>query len=235
MSLTQEDYHKERLFPISSNSVRLEADLVIPPQAEHLVLLIHSTRSRRYSSNCHAIAEIFHQSGLATLAIDLLTLHEEASDWHSKYLLFNANLLAERLEGVTDWLMEQPSLQGFSIGFFGIGIEAGAALLAAAHHPHPVKAITCVNGRSDLATGVLSEITVPTLLIVGKEDTLTQRINQNALVKIQAEKRLEEVAGASLINEQPEVLKTIAGMAAQWFKQHLGDAEFKLEEQLVEI
>jgi hypothetical protein len=30
-------------------------------------------------------------------------------------------------------------------------------------------------------------------------------------------------------------LKTIAGMTAQWFKQHLGDAELKPEEQLVEI
>jgi putative phosphoribosyl transferase len=234
MNLTSEDY-KERLFPISSNSVRLEADLVIPPQAESLVLLIHSTRSRRYSSNCHAIAEIFHQFGLATLAIDLLTLHEEASDLHSRYLLFNANLLADRLKGVTDWLMQQPSLRGFKIAYFGIGIEAGAALLTAAHYPHLVRAIACVNGRADLATAVLPEITMPTLLMVGKEDSLTQRINQNALVKIQAEKRLEEIAGASLINEQPEVLKTIAGMAAQWFKQHLGDAELKPEEQLVEI
>jgi putative phosphoribosyl transferase len=232
MSLTQEVY-KERLFPISSNSVRLEADLVIPPGIENLVLLIHSTRSRRYSSNCHAIAEVFHKSGLATLALDLLTLHEEASDWHNKYLMFNANLLADRLAGVTDWLMQQPSLQGLNMGYFGTGIEAGAALLAAAHHPYPVKAIACVNGRADLAMAVLSEITTPTLLIVGKEDSLAQRINQNALIKIQAEKRLEEV-GASQLNEQPEALKTVGEMAAQWFKQHL-NAEASLGEQLVEI
>jgi putative phosphoribosyl transferase len=239
--LLQEDLHmnagecyRERLFPITADLVGLEADLVIPPGAENLVLLVHSTKGGRHRSNSQLVAETLHKAGLATVAIDLLTLHEEASDWHTKYLLFNANLLAARLGGATDWLMEQPSLRGFHMGYLGIGIEAGAALLAAAEKPSRVGAIVCINGRTDLANAVLSQISAPTLLVVGEEDSLTMRINQKALRTIETEKQLEVVTGASRLNEQPKVLCGVADLAARWFEQHLGVVRSK-SGQLVEL
>lgn len=226
--------YKERLFPISADSVRLKGDLVIPPQAESLVLLVHSTSRGRYSPISQYIAAVLHQSGLATFAIDLLTLHEEASDWHSKYLLFNANLLAERLGGATDWLASCPATQGLSIGYFGMGIEAGAMLLAAAEKPSRVGAIVCLGGRLDLATAVLSQIQMPTLLMVGEEDYRAQHINQDALAQIQAEKQLEMIAGATHLSENPKALKKAADSAAQWFNQHLTPAGSGAEGQLTE-
>jgi putative phosphoribosyl transferase len=226
--------YRERLFPITADSVRLEADLVIPPKAENLILLVHSTKGGRHRANSQLLAETLHKAGLATVAIDLLTLHEEASDWHTKYLLFNANLLSARLAGATDWLMEQSSLRGFRMGYLGTGIEAGAALLAAAEKPSRVGAIACINGRIDLASAVLSQISAPTLLIVGEADSLTLRINQKALRTLETEKQLEVMAGASRLNEQPEVLREVADLAAQWFKQNLGSAKLG-SKQLVEL
>jgi putative phosphoribosyl transferase len=226
---------KQRLFPITADLVRLEADLVMPPQAQNVIVLVHSTSGGRYSVNSQLIADAFHQAGLATVALDLLTLHEEASDWHTKYLLFNVNLLAERLGGATDWLIQQPELQGLKVGYWGMGIEAGAAVLAAAKNPSRTGAIACLNGRLDLASSVLSQVTMPTLLMVSDEDSLAQRINQKAWQHISAEKRLEQVAGSNQGSYQPEVLKEIAGLAAEWFKQSLSGSSLRSEEQLVEL
>jgi putative phosphoribosyl transferase len=228
----KEDY-KERLFPITAHSVRLEGDLVIPPQVEGLIILVHSTSRGRYSQSSQYIAAVMHQAGLATLAINLLTLHEAASDWHTKYLLFNANLLAERLGGATDWLTLHPATQGLKMGYFGMGIEAGAVILAAAEKPSRVGAIACLGGRLDLASAVLSKIQMPTLLMVGKEDSRAQRINQNALEKIHAEKQLEMIAGATDLSENPEALNQVADSAAQWFKQYLVSAEGRTEMRLL--
>jgi putative phosphoribosyl transferase len=228
-----EDY-KERLFPISADSVGLEGDLVIPPGAESLVLLVHSTSGGRYSQSSQYIATVLHQVGLATLAINLLTLYEEASDWHTKYLLFDANLLAERLGGATDWLTSYPVTQGLRMGYFGMGIEAGAMILAAAEKPSRVGAIACLGGRLDLATAVLSQVQMPTLLMVGKEDSRAQHVNQNAWEHLQAEKQLEIIAGATHLSENPEALKKVADSAAQWFNQYLIPAESRAEGRLIE-
>lgn len=225
--------YEERVFPITADLVRLEGNLVIPPQAESLIVLVHSVSKGRYSQSSQYIAAALRQAGLATLAINLLTLHEEASDRQTKYLLFNANLLAERLGGATDWLTSHPPTQGLRMGYFGMGIEAGAAVLAAAEKPSRVGAIACLGGRLDLANAVLSKIQIPTLLIVGEEDSRDQSINQSALEKINAEKQLEIIAGATHLNENSEALNEVADSVAQWFKQYLVPAELRAEAQLV--
>jgi putative phosphoribosyl transferase len=228
------DSHTEKVFPVTVDSVCLEGDLVIPPQTESLIILVHSTSRGRYSQSSQHIAAVLHQAGLATLAINLLTLHEEASDGRTKYLLFNANLLAERLGGATDWLILNPITQALRMGYFGMGIEAGAAILAAAEKPSRVGAIACLGGRLDLANAALSNIKVPTLLMVSEEDSRAQRVNQDALEKIHAEKQLEMIVGATYLNENPQALNKVADSAAQWFKQHLIPAELRSEEQRVE-
>lgn len=226
--------YQEKVFPITTDSICLEGNLVIPPQTESLVVLVYSTSRGRYSQISQYIAAVMHQAGLATLAINLLTLHEEASDWRTKYLLFNADLLAERLGGATDWLALHPATQGLKTGYFGMGIEAGAAILAAAEKPSRVGAIACLGGRLDLANAVLSKIQVPTLLMVGEEDSRAQQVNQDALGKIHAEKQLRIIAGATHLNENLQALNQVADSAAQWFNQHLVLTESRAEVQQVE-
>jgi putative phosphoribosyl transferase len=228
------DSYKERVFPVTVNSIALEGDLVIPPQAESLIILVHSISRGRYSQSSQHIAAVLHEAGLATLAINLLTLHEEASDWRTKYLLFNANLLAERLGGATDWLTSNPATQDLKMGYFAMGIEAGAAMLAAAEKPNRVGAIACLGGRVDLANAVLSKIKMPTLLMVSEEDSRAQRISQNALEKVQAEKQLKMIVGATYLNENLQALNKVADSAAQWFKQYLVPTELRGEVQWVE-
>lgn len=229
-----EENYKEKLFPITADEVYLEGDLVIPPQAESLVILVHSTSKGRYGQDSQYIAAVLHQIGLATLAINLITLHEEASDRHTKYLLFNANLLAERLGGATDWLTSDPATQGLKRGYFAMGIEAGAAILAAAERPSRVGAIACLGGRLDLANNVLTKIQAPILLIVGEEDSRAQHVNQNALEEISAEKQLKIIAGATHLSKNSAALNEVADSVAHWFKQYLVSAELEAVGQRVE-
>lgn len=70
--------------------------------------------------------------------------------------------------------------------------------------------------------------------MVGNEDARAQRINQNALEQIQAEKQLRIIAGATHLSENPEALKKVADLAAQWFKQYLVFADTRAEGQRVE-
>jgi hypothetical protein len=46
-------------------------------------------------------------------------------------------------------------------------------------------------------------------------------MNREAFDHLQAEKRLEIVAGASHLFEEPGTLETVARLARDWFRSHL--------------
>ena len=77
-------------------------------------------------------------------------------------------------------------------------------------------------GRPDLAGDALAQIRSPTLLIVGSEDTLLIEPHREALRRLRGEKRLEVVAGASHLFEEPGALEAVARLAGDWFAGHLG-------------
>ena len=118
--------------------------------------------------------------GLATLLIDLLTADEEAIDLRTAQLRFDIGLLAERLIGATDWLMQLPDTRHLRIGYFGASTGAAAALVAAAERPDVVGAVVSRGGRPDLAGPALPQVRAPTLLIVGGNDVLVIALNRAA-------------------------------------------------------
>src|SRR3979409_921112 len=63
-------------FPV--NSVTIEGDLRIPPEARGIVAFAHGSGSSRFSPRNRYVADVLEQAGLATLLMDLLTPGEEA-------------------------------------------------------------------------------------------------------------------------------------------------------------
>jgi pimeloyl-ACP methyl ester carboxylesterase len=61
----------------------------------------------------------------------------------------------------------------------------------------------------------------PTLLIVGALDTVVIELNRKAMQELSGEARLEIVAGASHLFEEPGALEQVAQRAQGWFSQHL--------------
>jgi pimeloyl-ACP methyl ester carboxylesterase len=76
-------------------------------------------------------------------------------------------------------------------------------------------------GRPDLANGALHRVKAPTLLIVGGEDAGVIELNQWALDRLQGEKALEIVPGATHLFPEPGALEAVIELAGQWFERCL--------------
>lgn len=208
---------EENLVSVSVDSVDLEGNLDIPPDAGALILFAHGSGSSRHSPRNKYVANVLKEAGLGTLLFDLLTREEEIIDLQTAELRFNIELLAERLVGATDWVVKNPSTVNLRIGYFGASTGAAAALIAATMRPDAVYAIVSRGGRPDLASEALSRVKAPTLLIVGGYDDVVIKLNEEALGKISAEKELKIVPGATHLFEEPGALEEVARLARDWF------------------
>ena len=216
---------EERLVRVAAARVLLEGNLTLPEGARGIVLFAHGSGSSRFSPrNCY-VAQQLNREKLATLLVDLLSPEEEAVDLRTARLRFNIGLLAERLVGVTGWLVRQPDTRPLRIGYFGASTGAAAALVAAAERPQIVRAIVSRGGRPDLAGPALARVEAPTLLIVGGDDTPVIELNRAALAQLRCEKRLVIVPGATHLFEEPGALDEVARLAREWFQQYLAQGE----------
>ena len=213
---------QEREVRVSAGPVTLEGSLGIPKSAGGVVLFAHGSGSGRHSPRNRYVARVLREANLATLLIDLLTEDEEEVDLRTTRLRFDIGLLARRLLGATDWLVQNPDTEQLRIGYFGASTGAGAALVAAAERPDEVGAIVSRGGRPDLAGDALPLVKAPTLLIVGGNDEPVIGMNEEALARMRAVKSLQIVPGASHLFEEPGALEEVARLATVWFARHLG-------------
>ena len=213
---------QEREVRVSAGPVTLEGSLGIPNGAGGVVLFAHGSGSGRHSPRNRYVARVLREANLATLLIDLLTEDEEEVDLRTTRLRFDIGLLARRLVGATDWLVQNPDTEQLRIGYFGASTGAGAALVAATERPDEVGAIVSRGGRPDLAGDALPLVKAPTLLIVGGNDEPVIGMNEEALARMRAVKRLQIVPGASHLFEEPGALEEVARLATVWFARHLG-------------
>ena len=114
----------------------------------------------------------------------------------------------------------QPSCDGLAVGYFGASTGAGAALWAASEDP-TIAAVVSRGGRPDLAGQRLHAVGAPTLLIVGSDDTVVRRLNEDAAARLRCEHRIAVVPGATHLFEEPGTLDTATSAAQSWFVRHL--------------
>jgi putative phosphoribosyl transferase len=221
MSGSAQTTTEERSVCITTGRVTLEGDLCIQEGAGGVVLFAHGSGSGKYSSRNRHVARLLNQARLATLLIDLLSVEEEVIDSRTAQLRFDIGLLARRLVGATDWLVEYPDTRHLKIGYFGASTGAAAALVAAAERPHLVGAVVSRGGRPDLAGTALAHVRAPTLLIVGGNDVPVISLNQAAFSQLRCEKQLVIVPGATHLFEEPGALDQVARLASDWFQRYL--------------
>lgn len=208
---------------IEAGTATLDGFLDVPPNACGLVIFAHGSGSSRFSPRNRKVAKRLQAAGLATLLVDLLTPQEEAVDSYTRHLRFDIPLLAERLGAAADRCRNSPELDGLNVGFFGASTGAAAALIAAATRPW-VGAVVSRGGRPDLAIDVLSQVKVPTLLIVGGRDTEVLEMNREACARLGGPKELTVVPGATHLFEEAGALDEVARLAARWFEHWLRPA-----------
>jgi dienelactone hydrolase len=214
----------------AARDVVLDGNLSIPDGARAIVLFAHGAGSSRFSPRNQYVASMLLRAGLATLLMDLLTGEEEEAELFTRHLRFNIELLASRVVEVTQWLSRQPATQYLAVGYFGASTGAAAALVAAANQGDRVGAIVSRGGRPDLAGDALPRVRAPTLLIVGAADTVVLELNREAFERLQTEKKLEIIPGATHLFEEPGALERVAELATEWFLAHLPAREPRAEE-----
>jgi putative phosphoribosyl transferase len=212
-------YEREVSVPTGDDTV-LKGNLTVPDVARGVVLFAHGSGSSRLSPRNRYVAGVLQQAGCATLLIDLLTTEEEEVERWTRHLRFDIGLLAQRLVGATYWLMHEPVTRHLPIGYFGASTGAAAALVAAAREPERISAVVSRGGRPDLAGEELTKVKAPTLLIVGDKDVPVIGMNQQAQQRLRVETKLELVAGATHLFEEPGTLERVAELASQWFTRY---------------
>jgi putative phosphoribosyl transferase len=221
---------KEESVSIPVGSVVLSGDLYRPAgNKQGMIVFAHGSGSSRHSPRNRYVAGMLENAGFGTLLFDLLTEDEESIDEQTAHLRFNIGLLADRLAGVTDWLLQTlqagDSKKQYLIGYFGASTGAAAALVAAVMKQDVVKAIVSRGGRPDLAGDCLEYVKAPTLLIVGENDVEVIKLNAEARKRLKSlkdnEKSLVVVPGATHLFEEPGRLEEVAELALGWFKTYL--------------
>jgi len=84
-----------------------------------------------------------------------------------------------------------------------------------------VQAVVSRGGRPDLAGQHLHQVPQPTLLIVGERDPIVIDLNRQAMNRLQGEKHLVIIPGASHLFEEPGTLEQVAALARDWFVRYL--------------
>ena len=202
---------------VSIGPKQLEGFLTVPEHATGLIIFAHGSGSSRLSPRNASVAEALQLRGMATLLFDLLT-DEEALDRRN---VFDVPLLASRLEEAVAWARADAEVGALNTGLFGASTGSAAALVAAAEIPERVAVIVSRGGRPDLAGAALHKVSAPTLLIVGGDDTVVLDLNRDALGKLNCEKSLLVVPGATHLFEEPGALDQVARAASDWFALHL--------------
>ncbi|MBK1989577.1 dienelactone hydrolase family protein [Sphaerospermopsis aphanizomenoides BCCUSP55] len=213
----------EQIVTVELGLVRLKGELVIPPEAQGIVVFAHCSGSSRYSNRNHYLAHLMRQQeGLATMLIDLLTEEEDTIDQRTQHFRCDISFLTSRLISVTEWLFANRITRHLKVGYFGVNRGSGAAFLAALACPMSVGAIVCRSGYTDLVSESLSSVQTPTLLIVGGNDCSIIAMNEDALTEISTQhKQLEIIPGASHKFSEPGAMEEVARLASQWFKCYL--------------
>ena len=206
---------------VQAGKVTLDGILLVPDNPKGLVVFAHGSGSSRFSSRNRYVAGVLNKGGLATLLFDLLTAEEHAIDVRTRELRFDIDLLSERMVATLDWLGVESTVAGLTIGLFGASTGAAAALNAAAARPDRVAAVVSRGGRPDLAMTTLPLVKAPTLLIVGGLDLTVIGMNREAEAALEAPCRVEIVAGATHLFEEPGTLEQAAALACDWFLEHL--------------
>ncbi|WP_018612204.1 dienelactone hydrolase family protein [Segetibacter koreensis] len=201
---------------IPAGKVTVKGELIIPANANAIVIFSHGSGSSRFSKRNQKVAEHLHENNFGTLLFDLLT-EEEDRDYYNR---FNIDLLAKRLIDATEWLKKMPAAKDCRIGYFGASTGAASALQAAAQKAE-IDAVVSRGGRPDLAMEHLENVKAPTLLIVGGLDTEVIELNKQAFKKLQCLKDLVIVQGASHLFEEPGKLDKVAELATAWFRKYL--------------
>lgn len=206
---------------LSARGTLLSGHLFLPMRTVGVVLFAHGSGSSRMSPRNQLVARELNQAGFGTLLFDLLNDAEELDEMRGAMRRFDVGMLAERVEGASEWVANHPLAGRYDLAYFGASTGAAAALVAAGRRPANVRAVVSRGGRPDLAGDWLGRVIAPVLLVVGERDPEVLALNRRAQALLPASE-IVVVPGAGHLFEEPGKLAEVAALAARWLSGVFG-------------
>ncbi|MBI5780782.1 MAG: hypothetical protein HZA65_03825 [Rhodocyclales bacterium] len=195
----------------------LDVSFSLPGQMRAFVLLLETHQGALQNQ---ALAQALGERGFGTLTACLLTPEERSN---AEELSWRVNDLTERAAVVLEWLRHQPFLDPLPLAAAGWHTAAAVLIRLAAHEAKTFYALSCLEGRIDLAgAGPLIKLSVPIQLLtaVNTDD----KPNTAAWPHITAEKRWERLPPPPAKGAWPEAI----ALTCEWFERHLPAAPSSL-------
>jgi putative phosphoribosyl transferase len=210
---------EETFVSVNAGPVHLSGHLVVPHEANTLILCIHNSGQWRRNPRNHYFTHLLRQAGCATLLLDLLTPEEEEFDTRLGRMRFNTDLLAARLVRAVDWTREYAGTRSLKVGLFGAGNAANTVLLAAAERPQSLVGVVACNGSLlSLISLALPHIKAPTLLIAGGANQDAVELHRTTLAQLAGLKQLVVIPEAIRPFEESGAIEEVARLSHQWFQ-----------------
>ncbi len=194
------------------------ADLCLVSNAPGLIAFVHPDGGASTSRRLQSVMLRLQARGFSTLDLDLLS-EEEAT---RPELVNDIDLLTRRLDQALDAVPEPVKLTPLCL--FASDTGAAAMLRSAACRPRNIRAMVSRSGRVDLASDVLGDVRIPTLLVVAAGDPDLVEINRQAFPRLRCEKRIDVVPRATHHFLEAGTLDVVAQLAGDWFSTHLSPA-----------
>lgn len=205
--------------------VTLRGELLLPARARGLALLSFAGSAARQAPPLRDVANYLHHARYGTLLIDLLSAEQDRDDDWQQSLAFDVQLLSERLERATEWLLGTVAGMYGRVALVGVGTAAAAALIASVRLGDAVRAVATIDGRVDLAGGALAWVRARTLLLVAGRDDPTLLVTRAAVHALRGHGTLEVISGADALGAERWALRAAAHSAREWFERYLPQLE----------
>jgi dienelactone hydrolase len=211
---------RDRGVGIPTDSTTFEGMLSIPLSGTGIVLFAFGGVDGRLRLFNERLVQTIREAGIGTLVMNLLTQAESRSK-QTEYLRFDIKLLAKRLMNATAWLAREAATRHLRPCYFASGTASAAALVAAAELGNKIAAVASCGGWPDLADQALTHVKSPTLLITAGREESEIELNKQAFARLQSEKRIEIVQGATHFFAEPEAVDRAASVTLEWFLRYL--------------
>src|SRR6185437_1416306 len=157
--------------------------LTLPNDSRWLILFIKGKETELYNLRIQYISEYLNKDGISTLILDLYNSKEKNNI--SSQFKIDADLLAQAVTYLTDWLIDYEYTKNKLIGYFGLNIGSMSALIAGNQRPNSVSVIVCGGRIPNLNSNhSFMDITCPILIIADEKDTQVTDSSQQYLEEL---------------------------------------------------
>ncbi len=184
-----------------------------------LIVFAHPEGGARAALRSQSVLLRLQARGFSTLDLDLLS-EQESED---PQRMLDVDLMTRRLDEALDAL--PAALRSEPIGLCAADGAAAAMLRVAACRPQGLRALVSRSGRVDLASELLGDVRIPTLLIVAAGDPEIVELNRLAYARLRCEKRIDVVPRATHHFLEAGTLDVAAQLTGDWMESHFAAPE----------